>query len=196
MSKGFCERDADSVVVGLGSPIMCDDAVGLRISEEIERMSIPGVDCRQEAVGGLDILPVIHGYRHAVIVDAIQTMQYDPGTVLLFKESDFEEVVAGASCHDVNLPTAIKIGRQMDPEIMPEDIRFVAVEVQDIRTMSETMTPEVEDAVESGKAAVLHILEELRGPRPKDRRPRCPCFCFRAPRRSAGPASAGPPRPS
>jgi hydrogenase maturation protease len=196
MSKGFCERDADSVVVGLGSPIMCDDAVGLRISEEIERMSIPGVDCRQEAVGGLDILPVIHGYRHAVIVDAIQTMQYDPGTVLLFKESDFEEVVAGASCHDVNLPTAIKIGRQMDPEIMPEDIRFVAVEVQDIRTMSETMTPEVEDAVESGKAAVLHILEELRGQGPKDRRPRCPCFCSRALRRSGGPASAGPPRPS
>ena len=41
MSEGFCERDADSVVVGLGSPIMCDDAVGLRISEEIEKMSIP-----------------------------------------------------------------------------------------------------------------------------------------------------------
>ena len=163
MSKGFCERDADSVVVGLGSPIMCDDAVGLRISEAIEAMGLPGVDCRQEAVGGLDILPVIHGYKYAVIVDAIQTSQYGPGTVMLFKESDFEEVVAGASCHDVNLPTAIKIGRQMDPEIMPEEIRFVAIEVQDIHTMTETMTPEVEDAVESGKAAVLHILEELRG---------------------------------
>lgn len=162
MDKEFCKRDADVVVVGLGSPIMCDDAVGLRISDEIQSMGLPGVDCCQEAVGGLDILPVIHGYRYAVIVDAIQTMRYDPGTVLLFKESDFDEVVAGAACHDVNLPTAMKIGRQMDPEIMPEEVRFVAIEVADIRTMSETMTPAVEEAVGSGKAAVLHIIEELR----------------------------------
>jgi hydrogenase maturation protease len=188
MSKGFCERDADSVVVGLGSPIMCDDAVGLRISEEIQALGLPGVDCCQEAVGGLDILPVIHGYRYAVIVDAIQTMRYDPGTVLLFKESDFEEAIAGASCHDVNLPTAVKIGRQMDPEIMPEEIRFVAVEVQDIRTMSETMTPAVEAAVESGKSAVLHILKELRGRAPAGRRR--PAFCrpSRGPPRSGAPA--------
>ena len=171
MDKEFCERDADIVVVGLGSPIMCDDAVGLRISDEIQSMRLPGVDCCQEAVGGLDILPVIHGYRYAVIVDAIQTMQYEPGTVMLFKESDFEEVIAGASCHDVNLPTAMKIGRQMDPEIMPKEVRFVAIEVQDIRTMSETMTPAVEGAVENGKSAVLHIIEEFRK---QDRQGRSP----------------------
>ena len=169
MEKEFCARDADLVVVGLGSPIMCDDAVGLRVSEEIQKMGLPGVDCRQEAIGGLDILPAIHGYEFAVIVDAIQTMQYEPGTVMLFKESDFEEVVAGASCHDVNLPTAMKIGRQMDPDIMPKEVRFVAIEVQDIRTMSETMTPAVEEAVESGRSAVLHLIDELRRRGSQDR---------------------------
>ncbi len=84
---------------------------------------------------------------------------------MLFKEADFEEAVAEASCHDVNLPTAMKIGRKMDPEIMPREVRFVAIEVQDIRTISETMTPEVEDAVESGRNAVLHIIDELRNGR-------------------------------
>ncbi len=171
MDKEFCARDADVVVVGLGSPIMCDDAVGLRISDEIERMHLPGVDCRQEAVGGLDILPVIHGYEFAVIVDAIQTMQYEPGTVMLYKESDFDEVIAGAACHDVNLPTAMKIGRQMDPTIMPKEVRFVAIEVQDIRTMSETMTPAVEGAVESGKSAVLHLINEFRNSSGQGRTP-------------------------
>ena len=66
-------RESDVVVVGLGSPIMCDDAVGLRVSEAIEAMCLDGVDCCQEAVGGLDILPVIHGYRYAVIVDTSAT---------------------------------------------------------------------------------------------------------------------------
>ncbi len=65
------KRDAGTVVVGLGSPIMCDDAVGLRVSKAVEAMNLEDVDCCQEAVGGLDILPVIHGYRYAIIVDAI-----------------------------------------------------------------------------------------------------------------------------
>lgn len=64
-------RKSRIAVVGLGSPIMCDDAVGLRVSQHIEDMHLEGVDCFQEAVGGLDILPVIHGYSMAIIVDAI-----------------------------------------------------------------------------------------------------------------------------
>ena len=150
-------------VIGLGSPIMCDDAVGLRVSEAIDALGMDDVDCFQEAIGGLDILPVIHGYSHAIVVDAIQTGEYGPGTVLLFRESDFDEVITDAATHDVNLPTAIKIGRKMDPEIMPETISFVAVEVQDIKTVTETMTPEVEAAVDSAKAAVLHLIETARG---------------------------------
>lgn len=150
-------------VIGLGSPIMCDDAVGLRVSEAIDALGMDDVDCFQEAIGGLDILPVIHGYSHAIVVDAIQTGEYGPGTVLLFRESDFDGVIADAATHDVNLPTAIKIGRKMDPEIMPETISFVAVEVQDIKTVTETMTPEVEAAVDSAKAAVLHLIETAKG---------------------------------
>ncbi len=157
-------------VVGLGSPIMCDDAVGLRVSEAVDAMHLDDVDCFQEAVGGLDILPVIQGYSHAIIVDAIQTGEYGPGTVMLFKEEDFNEKVAHAATHDVNLPTAIIIGRQMDPDIMPETIRFVAIEVQDIKTVTETMTPEVEAAVDSAKAAVMHLMDLVRS-----RDPRCPC---------------------
>lgn len=168
--KGACDGIMDrTVVVGLGSPIMCDDAVGLRVSEAIESMDLEGVDCRQEAVGGLDILPVIHHYRYAVIVDAIQTGGYGPGTVMLFREKDFDEAVAHAATHDVNLPTAMKIGRQMDPSIMPDEVRFVAIEVQDIKTVTETMTPEVESAVESATRAVLHLIGELTGSEPKRR---------------------------
>ena len=150
-------------VVGLGSPIMCDDAVGLRVSENIAAEGLEGVECFQEAIGGLDILPVIHGFDYAIIVDAIQTMRYDPGTVLLFTEEDFAENIADAATHDVNLPTALKIGRKMEAELMPKEVRFVAIEVADIKTMSETMTPPVEESVPSATRAVLHIIDTLRG---------------------------------
>ena len=169
MEEDRHSRKAPIAVIGLGSPIMCDDAVGLRVSQTIEDMGFDDVECHQEAVGGLDILPVVHGYRHAVIVDAIQTGNYGPGTVLIFKESDFDDVITCSSCHDVNLPTAMKIGRQMDPDIMPDEVMFVAVEVQDIRTVTETMTPEVEGAVDSAVSATLHVLGMFRSQDRNDR---------------------------
>lgn len=153
-----------TVVIGLGSPIMTDDAVGLKVSEMVESLNLPDVDTRQEAIGGLDILPMIRGYRFAIVVDAIQTYMYDPGTIMLFDPEDFDSTIADASAHDVNLATAIKIGRDMDPDLMPEKIRFVAIEVKDIQTMSETMNPEIEECVDSAKNAILHIISEFRCP--------------------------------
>ena len=50
----------------------------------------------------------------------------------------------------------------MDPDIMPKEVRFVAIEVDDIKTVSETMTPAVEASVDSATDAVLHVISELR----------------------------------
>ncbi|AIZ56763.1 hydrogenase 2 maturation endopeptidase [Candidatus Methanoplasma termitum] len=152
-----------TIVIGLGSPIMSDDAVGLKVSEAIESLKMPDVDTLQEAVGGLEILPMISGYRFAIIVDAILTGDYSPGTVLIFEPESFDCTVTDVQGHDVNLATALKIGRQMDNSIMPEVIRFVAIEVEDLQTMSEVMTPKVAAAVGSAKNAVLHLISEFRG---------------------------------
>lgn len=153
-------RSNKILVIGLGSPIMKDDAVGLRVSEEIERMHLENVDSRQEAVGGLEILPMVSGYGMVIIVDAIMAEEYGPGSVIIYDPDDFESTVADVPAHDVNLATAIKIGRELHPETMPDTIRFVAIEVVDIQTMSETMSPSVEAAVPSAVSAVLHLISE------------------------------------
>ena len=155
-----------TVVIGLGSPIMCDDAIGLKVSEAIKTLGLPDVDTLQEAVGGLEILPMVSGYRFAIIVDAILTGDYKPGTVLIFDPESFDCTIADVPAHDMNLATAIKIGREMDNSIMPEVIKFIAVEVEDLQTMSEEMTPLVAAAVGPAKNAVLHLISEFRGPAP------------------------------
>jgi len=152
-----------TIVIGLGSPIMCDDAVGLKVSEAVESLRLRDVDTLQEAIGGLEILPMISGYRFAIIVDAILTGEYEPGTILIFEPESFDCTVANVPAHDMNLATAIKIGRQMDNSVMPEIIRFVAIEVEDLQTMSEEMTPKVAASVEHAKDAVLHLISEFKG---------------------------------
>lgn len=150
------------IVIGLGSPIMCDDAIGLKVSEAIEELGLSDVDTLQEAIGGLEIIPMVTGYRFAIIVDAILTREYEPGTVLIFDPESFDSTVANVPAHDMNLATAIKIGRQMNNASMPEIIKFVAIEVDDLQTMSEEMTPKVAAAVGPAKNAVLHLRSEFR----------------------------------
>lgn len=140
---------------------MSDDAVGLKASEAVEREGLPGVDALQEAVGGLEIIPMVRGYSYAVIVDAIKTGEYAPGTVLIFDPEDFDGTVADVPAHDVNLATALKLGRQLEPDMMPLAVKFVAVEVEDLQTVGEIMTPAVAAAVADAKDAVIHVIKEF-----------------------------------
>ncbi len=141
---------------------MCDDAVGLVIAERIEKMNMPDVETRQEAIGGLEILPVIEGFRYVIIADCIQTGSVEPGTVMIFNLEDFDSTIVPASAHDFNLATAISIGNSVNPSVMPEDVKYVAVEAADIQTLSETMTPAVEASVPGAVNAILHLIEEFR----------------------------------
>ena len=155
------QTDDVILVVGLGSPIMSDDAIGLIVAQKIEDMHLDKVETRQEAVGGLDIIPVLWGYRHAIIVDAIKTEQYEPGTIMIFDPEDFEPTITNASAHDINLATAMAIGRDMEPEQMPVSVRFVAIEVEDLQTMREGLTEKVEAAVEPAVNAVKYLIDEF-----------------------------------
>jgi hydrogenase maturation protease len=155
-------RLSDTIlVIGLGSPIMTDDAIGLKVVDAIESMNQRGIETRQEAIGGLDIIPILLGYRNVIIVDAIKTGAYAPGTVIIFDPEDFEPTVGNASAHGVNLATAMHIGRQLEPEGMPESVKFVAIEVSDIITVSETMTDAVNSALPDAVDAVLKIIDDI-----------------------------------
>ena len=155
------QTDDVILVVGLGSPIMSDDAIGLMVAQRIEDMHLDRVETRQEAVGGLDIIPVLWGYRHAIIVDAIKTEQYEPGTIMIFDPEDFEPTITNASAHDINLATAMAIGRDMEPEQMPVSVRFVAIEVEDLQTMREGLTEKVEAALDQAVNAVKYLIDEF-----------------------------------
>ena len=156
------ERSDTILVIGLGSPIMTDDAIGLEVVEEIEKMHLDDVEVRQEAIGGLDIIPQIWGYKNVIIVDAIQTGQFEPGTIMFYDPEDFDDTIGDASAHDINLATAMKIGRQVEPEMMPDKVRFVAVEAEVLDTVNEGMTPKLVAAKPHAVDAVMNEINEIR----------------------------------
>jgi hydrogenase maturation protease len=92
------------------------------------------------------------------VIDAIQTGSAEPGTIRRLRVDDMP-TQRSASAHDVNLPTALEIGRRAGQTLPPdEDIHLVGIEAADILNFGERLTPAVEAAVPRAVALVLEIL--------------------------------------
>ena len=149
--------------MGLGSPIISDDAIGLKVVQEIDRMGLD-VDVQEEPVGGTELIPMVMDYDLVVIVDAIQTRQHPPGSIYVFDLRELDHTIIDSSGHDVNIATAMAMGRHWYPDRMPEEIHFVAIEAADLLTVSEEITPEVAESIPEVVSIVLELIGHDVGP--------------------------------
>ncbi len=142
------DKPEKTLVLGLGNPILSDDAVGIKVAQGIrERLGErETVDMREANVGGLRILDVIVGYDRVILIDSIKTGNGKPGELYRLNPDDLSFTVRASSPHDVNFATALEIGRQQGLAI-PHQIEIYAVEVEENQTFGENLTPEVERVV-------------------------------------------------
>ncbi len=150
-----------TLVIGLGSPLLTDDSVGLQVARRLSPLLAgrPDIDLVEDYRGGLQLMERMTGYDRAVIVDAIVTGG-EPGTLHLLGPGDIP-TQKSASAHDVNLPTALELGRRLGVRLPADaDILLVGVEAEDILTFSERCTPKVEAAIPRAVEAVLAALSE------------------------------------
>jgi hydrogenase maturation protease len=141
---------ADIVVLGLGNPIMSDDAVGLRVVDELERLMcanpVPGVELLNSTRAGFELIDLLTGFEHALLVDSLVLPEPVPGNIRRLKLEDVAGSVRLNSVHEINVATAFKLAEKLKIP-MPRELEIYAVEADDVYTISEEMTPAVEKAV-------------------------------------------------
>jgi hydrogenase maturation protease len=71
--------------------------------------------------------------------------------------ADFSLTKHFSSPHQINLATALELGKMLDLA-MPQEITVFAVEAKDVTSFSEKCTPEVEQAIPE---VVKMVLQEL-----------------------------------
>ena len=148
-----------TIVVGLGNPVRTDDAVGLRVVEALANQELPrNVVLETAGTCGMGILDLVAGHDRLILVDAIEAGQ-PTGTVLRLTAAEFEAhtPLHTASSHDADLMTALATGARLGLEL-PSEIAIVAIQVADVTTLSEALTPEVEEAVGSAAQTVCEML--------------------------------------
>jgi hydrogenase maturation protease len=101
------------------------------------------------------------GFDRAILIDALRSGR-PPGTVLTLDPRDMH-TQHSASSHDVNLPTALALGRRTGARLPADDqLSVIAVEADDVETFGEEMTAAVEAAVPRAVARVLTVLGQHR----------------------------------
>ena len=150
-----------TLVLGMGNTILCDDGIGIYVTQAAaERCQRDDVDFVEASVGGLRLLDIIGGYERIIMVDAIQTPDGKPGDVYRLHPNDVRASMHSGSTHDLSLPGALALGRGMGMTLpKDEDFVIVAIEVEDVLTFGEECTPTVEAAIPQ---AVEAVLEELK----------------------------------
>lgn len=149
----------NTLVLGLGNPILSDDGVGPQIAKELEgRLDQREATVMEASLAGLNLLDVLVYYDRAIIVDAIQTVGGKAGQIYRLEPEAFNTTRYASSIHDVNFATALELGNRLGLAL-PQQIVIFAIEVEDTTTFSEECTPKVREAI---SACVEMIIQELR----------------------------------
>lgn len=144
---------APVLVLGIGNILLSDEGIGVRVVETLrERYVLPAsVEVFDGGTAGMDLLEVLAGRRHLIIVDAIVAAG-PPGTVHRLSDSDVPAFLRQRlSPHQLGLPDILAFLALMDAA--PETVTIFAVVPGDL-SLGLTLSAEL-DAVREPLAGTI-----------------------------------------
>jgi hydrogenase maturation protease len=147
-----------TVIVGVGSSVLTDDAVGLFVARGLAGRFAGRDDVvvRENEEAGFTLLEDALGYDRMIVIDSIITGA-EPGTVFRFDIDELEETVHAGAPHGLNLATVIEFGRRQGLAV-PGEVVVYAVEAEDTLTLGENLTPALASRLEG---IIERIAEEI-----------------------------------
>lgn len=153
------------LILGLGNPILGDDAVGIRVAESLRGLPwASNIEVDSACCGGLRLMERLIGYDVAVLVDAICSGAQPPGAIHHLTPGDLPTQHT-ASSHDATLPTAMRLAEALWLPV-PRRIDIVAIEAERVLDFGEKLSPAVQAALPRARQAVLQILRQQGIPAP------------------------------
>ena len=147
-------------VIGVGSAIRCDDAVGLAVLRELSNELLPqNVELVEAGTAGMSLMELMAGAEKVILVDAI-VGGVQPGKIHRLNVQDFVERRGRAiSAHELGPLDALRLTDVLRPGQIPEQVMVLGIEISDQTGVGKRLTPEVRAAIPE---AVRAIMAELR----------------------------------
>jgi hydrogenase maturation protease len=149
------------LVLCLGNDIIADDGFGPAVAQKLNGgKALPEqVEVLFAPLAGFALLDLLRGRQAVLVVDAIVTGRAQPGHLHFFPAADLVPSHNLVGSHQINLPTALKLGVLMGMD-MPVTVDLLAAEAADVQTLTEQLTPPVAAAVAEAVKRVENWIAE------------------------------------
>jgi hydrogenase maturation protease len=118
-----------NLVLGVGNLIMCDDGFGIHVIRRLEdKANIPDdIEVVDGGTAGLDLLYYLEGVDKMIVIDAMEMMGREPGTLTVIDGDDIPTYLSiKMSPHDVALPDMLFAAKLRD--LYPKEIIVYGVQ--------------------------------------------------------------------
>ncbi len=137
-----------TVIIGLGNTVLSDDGAGVYVARLLAgRFDTDDVSVVEMDAAGMNLMEGLGGFDRAFLIDAILLNEEIPGTVFRLRTDDLQITPRLSSCHDIDIVTALELGRQLGLH-MPEEVTIFAIQGDDMKTLCEDCTGKVEAVLE------------------------------------------------
>jgi len=117
------------IIVGLGNDLLSDDGIGIYAARYLMgKLKKSEADIVATALHGLALLEIFLGYKRAIVIDAVETGAFTPGTVIEWTAENLK-AIPSPSPHYTGLPELIALARELELDF-PEDIKILAIEIR------------------------------------------------------------------
>ena len=148
-------------ILGCGNILTSDEGVGIHVIKRLSELQLPkNIEIIDAGAGGIPILDLFKDSRKVIIVDAISTIDGEDGEVYRFTDRELlDKEMTSIAMHNLNLADVVRVGRIIQPELMPEEIVVFGIEVEREETFNVELSPKVKSSV---PVVVEMILSEIK----------------------------------
>ncbi|HUI66551.1 MAG TPA: hydrogenase maturation protease [Bacteroidota bacterium] len=149
-------------IIGLGNEMLSDDGLGIRVVRALrQRLRRRDIEFEELSLGGLPLLDHLIGFDRCIIVDAISTGLYPPGTTLRLVQTGSSAPVAIRSSHQIDLSQILGLAELLG-ERLPREVAVYGIEACDVTTFHDDCTSAVAAAIPSLVDAICRDIEKNR----------------------------------
>jgi hydrogenase maturation protease len=132
-------------LIGVGNIYRGDDAVGIRVAQQLAQRDLPGVEFLERSGEGTALMEAIKGCDAVYLVDALQSGA-NPGEILRIAAHDkpLPSYFSATSTHAFGVAEAVEMARLMGE--LPAKLIIFGIEGQQYET-GQPLSPEVEAAI-------------------------------------------------
>ncbi|MBN2603344.1 MAG: hydrogenase maturation protease [Candidatus Thermoplasmatota archaeon] len=146
-----------TIVIGVGNPILKDDAVGIHVARELKKIiKNKDIEIDEAYTGGMNLLDLILGFDKAIIADSF--IGEKEGEIRKLTINDISSS-RSLNPHGLTLIESIEMARRLGETKIPEEIMFYVILLKKYPSeFGEELRTKVRAAIPK---AVNMILEEI-----------------------------------